>query len=310
VSAKSLTAIVMISHNGRDYEISLKYTSTQCTIILDSQHHQYQGIYTPGYIEQITTKTGNFKSFKIFMEMLDEAIHSPSTRLKLELVEAKQLGLKSDKLYLVLTYAVAYDRIHYPLPLQSNERLEPIDHERTDTLSQLSKLTVENDQLRHLLKQATPLTPLKLQDLFKRVESIEERLERVVSQSDLRQMVSKFKNVLVDFRGYKVVKSEPLGVKNRSNTRDSYGSQKTIPKSASRDREKATKPSRTTSKTPTRPTARPTSRPTARTNSRPTSRDSRTSPKPFKRFDPTDYIKQRNEKRRYFDFMVVSLLIV
>jgi coiled-coil domain-containing protein 61 len=288
----------MLSHNNINYKIHIKYTTTQSIITLESNEHCYKGIYTPGYIEQITSKTGNFKSYKIFMEMMEEAIHS-SSRLKLELLKAKELGLQSDKMYLVLTYAVAYDRIHYPLPLLKCDQTNGELGDETlpmSTLSQLTKITRENDQLRHLLKQTTPLTPDRLDDLFDRVESIQKKLNSSVTQTEFRDIVSSFKKIIGDFRGYKVVKSEPLGIKNsrtsKRPTRDNFGSSEGSKRPFASDRKDLKSLSRDRLSLRDQTTERQTAL------SRTGSRDSRTSPKPFKRFNPTEYIKERNQKRR------------
>ena len=86
-------------------------------------------------IEELTRKTGNFKKFPVFLNMLESAITKSSKSVILDLLtyedlEAmwkKKLGTdkrgKRDssnphaKRYLILTYNVEFDRIHYPLAL-------------------------------------------------------------------------------------------------------------------------------------------------------------------------------------------------
>ena len=87
-------------------------------------------------IEELTRKTGNYKKFPIFLNMLESAITKSSESVTLDLLSymdleamwEKKLGsVKKQKLssgtkpeskrYLILTYSVEFDRIHYPLAL-------------------------------------------------------------------------------------------------------------------------------------------------------------------------------------------------
>eukprot|EP00878_Enallax_costatus_P024901 GHUV01026600.1.p1 GENE.GHUV01026600.1~~GHUV01026600.1.p1 ORF type:complete len:235 (-),score=70.08 GHUV01026600.1:212-916(-) len=96
-------------------------------------------------VEDITSKTGNFKKFTIFVRMLQTAILQQSdsvfvdllTFQDLELLKSKKAGgtngqsapprqlPASNKRYLILTYASEFDRVHYPLPLLPEEHPDP-----------------------------------------------------------------------------------------------------------------------------------------------------------------------------------------
>ena len=53
----------------------------------------------------------------------------------------------SNKLYLILTYAIAFDRIHYPLPLLAEDLI-------IDTLpKQNTQLELELDDLKHQIRE-------------------------------------------------------------------------------------------------------------------------------------------------------------
>ncbi|KAJ3230478.1 Coiled-coil domain-containing protein 61 [Chytriomyces hyalinus] len=102
---------------------------------------RWSGSFSSQYIEQVTKKTGNFKRFTVFCEMVsaassndNHALASGQANVSLDLISAADLApdsladtalVECDKLYLVLTYAVAFDRpsksVHYPLPLQKVE---------------------------------------------------------------------------------------------------------------------------------------------------------------------------------------------
>ncbi|KAJ3108939.1 Coiled-coil domain-containing protein 61 [Phlyctochytrium planicorne] len=87
---------------------------------------EWTGTFTDQYVEEIARKTGNFKRFSIFTEMLFSAIRKSSNVVGLDILttddlenlkrgdrqpqNAGQIGFQSKKLYLILTYAVAFDR--------------------------------------------------------------------------------------------------------------------------------------------------------------------------------------------------------
>jgi len=95
---------------------------------------QWMGRYNSSYIEELTHKTGNFKEFNIFCNMLESGLKKTSESIMLELMAYSDLeslrnvksGVKQKKAsntkfcnrrYLIMTYTVEFDRIHYPLSL-------------------------------------------------------------------------------------------------------------------------------------------------------------------------------------------------
>ena len=95
-------------------------------------------------IEELTRKTGNFKQFAVFYNMLQSAITKSSasvtldllTYTDLELLRNKKLGSAGispgkntsqlqTKRYLILTYSAEFDRIHYPLALSYMGKPDP-----------------------------------------------------------------------------------------------------------------------------------------------------------------------------------------
>lgn len=93
------------------------------------------------YIEEITRKTGNYKKFTVFVQMLMQSLDGQSdsvfidllTYSDLELLKSRKTGKSepstaskaNNKRYLIMTYAVEYDRVHYPLPLSFEEAPDP-----------------------------------------------------------------------------------------------------------------------------------------------------------------------------------------
>ncbi|KAJ3135263.1 hypothetical protein HDU90_003986 [Geranomyces variabilis] len=148
----------------------------------------WQSSFTPAAIEDITKKTGNFKRFSVFVEMLLSSLRKSSEIVQLDFLTSDDLeSLKSTqraranpapdssdrdrswkKVYMILTYAVAFDRVHYPLPLirdehgwephsgRQNEALAEenaeLRSENNKQLQEISALLRENDKLKHKLK--------------------------------------------------------------------------------------------------------------------------------------------------------------
>ncbi|KAI8809916.1 hypothetical protein BJ742DRAFT_215597 [Cladochytrium replicatum] len=141
------------------------------------------GRLTAEYIEEITKKTGNFKRFPTFVDMLATSIKQEDENLHLELltlrdIEALKRGNTGSivaeeeegipqKVYLIMTYTTSFDRIHYPLPLglvsdvtfNSNHsvvelkaQVQTLQTENEQYIEKISALLRENDRLKHELK--------------------------------------------------------------------------------------------------------------------------------------------------------------
>ncbi|KAM4825864.1 centrosomal protein CCDC61 [Thomomys bottae] len=106
---------------------------------------QWRGEFDASFIEDLTHKTGNFKQFSIFCNMLESALTQSSesvtldllTYTDLEALRSRKLGSRpgtlaprsaqlNSKRYLILIYSVEFDRIHYPLPLPYQGKPDPV----------------------------------------------------------------------------------------------------------------------------------------------------------------------------------------
>ncbi|XP_051775105.1 centrosomal protein CCDC61 [Erpetoichthys calabaricus] len=107
---------------------------------------QWGAEFSPEYIENLTRKTGNFKEFAIFCNMLVSAVTKSCESVTLQLLtfdDLQQLHKKKAshsecvrplvkspalnmKRYFILIYSVEFDRIHYPLPLAFYGKLDPV----------------------------------------------------------------------------------------------------------------------------------------------------------------------------------------
>jgi coiled-coil domain-containing protein 61 len=138
--------------HGQKVDASLSLLSDSMEISISVKSRQYRNVFTTEYIENMTTKTGNFKKFKIFSEMVVSGFKRQDDTIKVEILTLKDLQKNSDgdgglddKLYLILTYNVAFDRVHYPLPLlmekdieqDLQDRLDESEKSRLDTVQEL-----------------------------------------------------------------------------------------------------------------------------------------------------------------------------
>eukprot|EP00656_Telonema_subtile_P021421 TRINITY_DN2245_c0_g1_i1.p3 TRINITY_DN2245_c0_g1~~TRINITY_DN2245_c0_g1_i1.p3 ORF type:complete len:194 (-),score=63.63 TRINITY_DN2245_c0_g1_i1:1156-1737(-) len=156
----------MVFHNVEylmNLEVEADGDSLHMEVEDKSSGDRWSGRFSSRYIEEITHKTGNFKKFSVFLKMLITSL-SPSgsdtvfvdllTYNDLEMLKnrkarkqpsAAPAGKPNNKRYLILTYAVEFDRVHYPLPLQFVD--EPDNEALQKTIQRLrAELATRHDQ--------------------------------------------------------------------------------------------------------------------------------------------------------------------
>ncbi|XP_067875050.1 centrosomal protein CCDC61 [Heterodontus francisci] len=133
---------------GIEYLITMMVTGDVLEVEVEDRltSEQWRGEFEAVYIEDVTHKTGNFKQFSIFCNMLESAITKSSESVTLDLLTYSDLellrnrktgvpmrhvpppksGALNAKRYLILIYSVEFDRIHYPLPLPYTGKPDPV----------------------------------------------------------------------------------------------------------------------------------------------------------------------------------------
>ena len=104
----------LLQYKNQNYQLNIEYDNELIKLCLKSQDEVFYNEFDQEFIEQLTRKTGNYKKMEIFTEMLFKCCQMNDKILSFSI---REFGQSNEKLYLVLTYAVAYDRVHYPLPL-------------------------------------------------------------------------------------------------------------------------------------------------------------------------------------------------
>ncbi|RKO98360.1 hypothetical protein CXG81DRAFT_21396, partial [Caulochytrium protostelioides] len=201
------------------------------TLSLISQRsgRTWRGAFPGRVLEAITRKTGNFKRFPVFVEMLlctlserhnanvrlglltqdDLLRHGPSEPGDMDRMAAVPVHdwAAHPRLYLILVYAAAFDRVYYPLPLtlqplraapssrphrppsvavdgpawaamdvaQLREELATLQAERQHHLDEIARLWKENDLLKHRLEQPAPPAPVPPSHAAARADSTQAR---------------------------------------------------------------------------------------------------------------------------------------
>ncbi|KAM4696657.1 centrosomal protein CCDC61 [Rhinophrynus dorsalis] len=134
---RGIEHVLRVRDNGDRLEVEVEDAVTT---------DQWRGEFDAEFIEDLTHKTGNFKQFAIFCNMLHSALTQTSESVTLDLLTyadlellrhrkvggaprqappPKSSGLNS-KRYLILIYSVEFDRIHYPLPLPYVGKPDPV----------------------------------------------------------------------------------------------------------------------------------------------------------------------------------------
>lgn len=130
------------------------------TLINKQNNHEYSNSFSVDFIEQMTQKTGNYKKFLIFVEMLVKCLKGHSC-LSLDFAEIQE------KHYLVLCYAIQFDRVFYPLPMPRtkdvHKQLELCKRRNEELASENEKLKEKLECVKNGLLKGTAIDSLLVQ---------------------------------------------------------------------------------------------------------------------------------------------------
>ena len=156
MSKELITGSILV--NGIEHSLKCTFDVSDSTSI-EAQNLRtgdlWTAEFTSSFIENVTRKTGSFKEYPVFLEMLSDAIADKTDHVYIELLTysdllalktGKHLDKKTSdsKRYLILTYKVKYDTVHYPLPLQFAGKISP-----TELQDNVTKLQTEIEHLKN-----------------------------------------------------------------------------------------------------------------------------------------------------------------
>ncbi|XP_033328144.2 centrosomal protein CCDC61 isoform X1 [Megalopta genalis] len=179
--------------SGKEYIVKIKVTAfkeyqknLELTITDKYTSENWQSSYDAAYIENLTHKTGNYKHFDVFVAMLQSGLLKTSESITLDLLTFEDLELlrtrrlerntcsslnntTNNRRYLILTYTVEFDRIHYPLPLEYCGLPDPIILQAT-----VKRLQAEIEKLQSIGKS---------KNLLKRIEHLTIANQKLVQEN-------------------------------------------------------------------------------------------------------------------------------
>ena len=125
-----------------EYTIRVRDSNGKLELALTKREtgETWEGSFDEEFVENLTKKTGNLKSFKVFVKMLHSACEQSSESVMVDVLTARDLELlrerkkreaggpgpgtspgaqriEDSKMFVILTYMVEFDKVHYPLSL-------------------------------------------------------------------------------------------------------------------------------------------------------------------------------------------------
>ncbi|KAI5748372.1 hypothetical protein M8J77_024849 [Diaphorina citri] len=197
--AENLNLISTYLFRDKEYVLSLKLISSHTLDVKVTDKFSgevWAGSYDCTYIENMTHKTGNFKQFDVFLSMLRSGFLKTSDSITLDLLTYEDLEAlrclrkgtssfysnahtSSNKRYLIVTYSVEFDRIHYPLPLDYCGPPNPLLLQAT-----IRKLESEVARLKEMLdKRNQEKFSESSQSMI--IRELESRITKLNSENDL-----------------------------------------------------------------------------------------------------------------------------
>mmetsp|Transcript_34639 Transcript_34639/g.60915 ORF Transcript_34639/g.60915 Transcript_34639/m.60915 type:complete len:434 (-) Transcript_34639:35-1336(-) len=136
-------------HYG-EHLVTMHYNDTELIIEVEEvkSGHKWGGRYSLQYIEEITRKTGSFKKFSTFVKMLQTALDGGTVTVSADFLSQQDLEIykksraqtapqvTQTRRYLIVTYAVEFDCVRYPLPLIYDEPTTETLQQTLDRLAQ------------------------------------------------------------------------------------------------------------------------------------------------------------------------------
>merc|ERR1712048_1319398 len=123
------------------YKIQLLPEPTHFTLKIQNEENIWSNNFENNYIEQMTSRTGNYKSYQTFIKMLTNVTNTSKNNKPIKSLSYKIMTLSDlsqfrgveknnkrinseqdeAKRYFLLTYQTPYEKVHYPLPLIAYE---------------------------------------------------------------------------------------------------------------------------------------------------------------------------------------------
>lgn len=182
----------------KKYVISVNLTlgALQMTVFEEGSATMWKGSFSQNYIEELTSKTGNFKQYKVFCKMLLSGLEKTTqsviidilTQEEFENIRSEPKPGRNQKLYLIMTYIVEFDKVHYPLSLSLSNKKKPSSGQDfkvlQDELSDLRLVKQEKDIMEKRLESMISERDKEIYYLSKEKEELQTELDKIKNQMD------------------------------------------------------------------------------------------------------------------------------
>jgi coiled-coil domain-containing protein 61 len=189
------------SYNLKDYSISIvaNSASISVTVYKQSAFKIWKGNFSSQFIEELTTKTGNFKKFQVFVKMLASGLEKTSQSIIIDILTKDELykirneykATNDDKLLLIMTYLVEFDKVHYPLSLTlftNSLNFSKSNSQENETLKlelyELRNIKDEKDIMERRLEALISEKDMEIYYLQKEKEELQTEMEKIKVQMD------------------------------------------------------------------------------------------------------------------------------
>ncbi|KAJ3124817.1 hypothetical protein HK098_000857 [Nowakowskiella sp. JEL0407] len=247
-------ATLIHEFRARTYKVSLKKQPASPAFALSVKDTLtsvvWSGVFDAVYIEEITKKTGNFKRYDIFFEMLSLASDGSLLLSLLTQSDISQLtqqdvtlefdntALVCEKLYLIMTYTGSFDRVHYPLPLtiqhfqptdmnllqEQQLEIQDLTIEQAKNVELISELMRENDKLKYELKKCkmgdhSHCYNINQENLIRQLEILQSQCQQVSSSNLSELIIPLIQPLLTQFE--RIIHEISVDLKKPPNTKSS-----------------------------------------------------------------------------------------
>eukprot|EP00730_Choanoeca_flexa_P014097 TRINITY_DN6035_c0_g1_i1.p1 TRINITY_DN6035_c0_g1~~TRINITY_DN6035_c0_g1_i1.p1 ORF type:complete len:531 (+),score=52.28 TRINITY_DN6035_c0_g1_i1:70-1662(+) len=195
---RSLPVVQICTFNDIVHRVQVHVESSVLLIKVEDEltTEAWNGSFTAQYVEELAQKAGNYKSFRTFVDMLCKALVATTASLELHWLTQSDLQAlyakrqhtfhpinsvtAIERRYLILTYNAEYDRVHFPLPLNSTG--PPDTAILTAKLRELAArpATVGSSAIDNLTEQSLQSVPDEI--TLAKVEKLQSQLEQSQQQ--------------------------------------------------------------------------------------------------------------------------------
>ena len=195
-------------YHSKTYSISINISQSHLSIFVqeDSSQYQWRGSFSAQFIEELCTKTGNYKKFSVFCKMMISGFEKSSQSIIIDVLTKEEFDQirnepkqsRDSKLLIIMTYVVEFDKVHYPLSLNlitSAHHKKSFNNYEAE-LNELRHIKQEKDIMESRLENMISERDKEIYYLSKEKEELQKELDKIKNQMDniIEQLESQAKS--------------------------------------------------------------------------------------------------------------------